>query len=105
MSELLDFTSQRAPFNEGIVNIAVIGSGYVGLVAAACFAELGHDVICVDNNAQRVRSLQEGEVPIHEDLLPELLKKHNGTRLCFTTNLGDAVRKSQVIFIAVGTPS
>src|SRR5450631_2396975 len=105
MSELIDFSSQRAPLDEGVVNIAVIGSGYVGLVAAACFAELGHQVICVDNNSQRVQSLQQGEVPIHEDLLPELLKKHNGTRLAFTTDLGDAVRKSQVIFIAVGTPS
>ena len=66
---------------------------------------LGHQVICVDNNSERVRLLQEGDVPIHEDLLPELLKKHNGTRLSFTTELGDAVRKSQVIFIAVGTPS
>jgi UDPglucose 6-dehydrogenase len=105
MSELMDFSSQRAPLDEEVVNIGVIGSGYVGLVAAACFAEIGHQVICVDNNAERVRSLQEGDVPIHEDLLPELLKKHNGTRLSFTTELGDAVRKSQVIFIAVGTPS
>src|SRR4051812_32612923 len=55
MSERVDFSSQRASLDEEVVNIAVIGSGYVGLVAAACFAEIGHRVICVDNNSERVR--------------------------------------------------
>ena len=90
---------------DGIVHIAVVGSGYVGLVAAACFAELGHQVVCVDNNHQHVAALQQGQIPIHEDLLPELLKKHNGTRLTFTTDLGTAVQQAEAIFIAVGTPS
>jgi UDPglucose 6-dehydrogenase len=87
------------------VKIAVVGSGYVGLVAAACFAELGHHVICVDNDAVKVKRLQNGEVPIHEEFLPELLERHcaAGT-LTFTTDLRDATERSQVVFVAVGTP-
>ena len=87
------------------LRIAVVGSGYVGLVAAACFAELGHEVICVDNNPKRVESLQQGAVPIFEDILPELLQRHNGNCLTFTTDTVAAVRASDAIFIAVGTPS
>ena len=63
------------------MRIAVIGSGYVGLVAGACFAELGHDVILVDNDPAKYEALQRGEVPIHEEHLPELLAKHRDTRL------------------------
>src|SRR3954470_13513952 len=85
--------------------LAIVGSGYVGLVAAACFAELGHDVICVDNDINKVEALQRGETPIHEKFLPELLARHSGERLTFTSSLKDAVRASRVIFIAVGTPS
>ncbi|MHB1793901.1 MAG: UDP-glucose dehydrogenase family protein [Acidobacteriaceae bacterium] len=85
--------------------IAVVGSGYVGLVAAACFAELGHEVICVDSNPKRVEDLKRGIVPIFEDILPELIHKHNGNRLTFTTDTAAAVRASSAIFIAVGTPS
>ena len=55
------------------MQIAVVGSGYVGLVAAACFAEIGHDVISIDNDAEKIARLQQGEVPIHEEYLPELL--------------------------------
>ena len=58
------------------MKIAVVGSGYVGLVAAACFAELGHEVTCVDNDEQKVAALQRGETPIHEQYLPELLARH-----------------------------
>lgn len=87
------------------IRIAVVGSGYVGLVAAACFAELGHEVICVDNNPNRVESLQRSAVPIFEDILPELLHRHNGDRLTFTTDTVAAVRASSAIVIAVGTPS
>jgi UDPglucose 6-dehydrogenase len=87
------------------VKIAVIGSGYVGLVASACLAELGHNVISVDCDATKVQRLQAGEVPIFEMHLPELIRKHHGTRLTFSTDLIAAVRASQVIFIAVGTPS
>jgi UDPglucose 6-dehydrogenase len=87
------------------MKIAVIGSGYVGLVAAACFAEIGHDVICVDNDIQKITALKNGIIPIHEKFLPELIERHHGTRLSFTTSTADAVRASEAIFIAVGTPS
>ena len=86
------------------VSIAVVGSGYVGLVAAACFAEIGHHVICVDNDESKVRMLRAGGVPIHEEHLPELLARHRGNRLEFTTDLRAATQGAQAIFIAVGTP-
>src|SRR6202161_3349675 len=86
------------------VSICVIGSGYVGLVAAVCFAEMGHEVTCVDNDEAKVRTLREGGVPIYEEHLPELLGKHLGRGVDFTSDLGGAVEKSQAIFIAVGTP-
>jgi UDPglucose 6-dehydrogenase len=86
------------------VSICVIGSGYVGLVAAACFAEIGHNVICVDNDEQKVAMLNSGEVPIFEDHLPELLQRHRGARVHFTTELRNAVGQSEAVFIAVGTP-
>ncbi len=87
------------------MQIAIIGSGYVGLVAAAGFAELGHSVICVDNDRQKVAALQRGEVPIHEKFLPELLVRHRGNRLRFSDSSQEAVRQSWLIFIAVGTPA
>jgi UDPglucose 6-dehydrogenase len=86
------------------MNIAVIGSGYVGLVAGVCFAELGHDVILVDNDPVKLAALDRGEVPIHERLLPELLDRHRGKKLSFTRDTVEAARASQAIFIAVGTP-
>ncbi len=86
------------------MKIAVVGSGYVGLVAGACFAELGHQVILVDNDPLKLAALQRGEVPIHEKFLPELLARHRGVRLEFTGDLGLAVHASNAIFIAVGTP-
>jgi UDPglucose 6-dehydrogenase len=86
------------------MRIAVVGSGYVGLVAGACFAELGHDVVLVDNDERKLAELQRGECPIHEKFLPELLERHRGKRLDFIGNLAEAVRRSEVIFIAVGTP-
>ena len=86
------------------VSIAVVGSGYVGLVAAACFAEIGHRVICVDNDESKVRMLQAGGVPIHEEHLPVLLSRHRGNRLEFTTDLRAATQAAEAIFIAVGTP-
>ena len=89
--------------NEGIT-IAVVGSGYVGLVAAVCFAEIGHRVICVDNDESKVAMLREGNVPIFEEYLPELLDRHRNTSIEFTSDLDSATRKSQAIFIAVGTP-
>ncbi len=86
------------------VSICVIGSGYVGLVAAVCFAEMGHAVICVDNDEAKVKMLCEGGVPIFEDQLSELLARHRGHGVQFTADLADAVRQSDAIFIAVGTP-
>jgi UDPglucose 6-dehydrogenase len=86
------------------MRIAVVGSGYVGLVAGACFAELGHQVLLVDNDEHKLAELQRGECPIHEKFLPELLERHRGKSLDFTGDLTEAVRGSQLIFIAVGTP-
>jgi len=86
------------------MRIAVVGSGYVGLVAGACFAELGHQVLLVDNDEHKLAELQRGECPIHEKFLPELLERHRGKSLGFTGDLAEAVRRSQLIFIAVGTP-
>ena len=88
------------------MNIAVIGTGYVGLVAGSFFAEGGNDVICVDNNAEKVGQLKEGVIPIYEPGLPELVERNmREDRLTFSTDLPDAVRKSLVIFLAVGTPT
>jgi len=86
------------------VSICVIGSGHVGLVAAVCFAEIGHSIICVDNDESRVKTLREGGVPIYEEHLPELLARHRDRGVEFTTDLGGAVERSEAIFIAVGTP-
>ncbi len=86
------------------MQIAVVGSGYVGLVAGACFADLGHQVILVDNDQKKLESLRNGQVPIHENFLPELLARHRGKRLTFSDDLMAAVRSSEAIFIAVGTP-
>lgn len=86
------------------MRIAVVGSGYVGLVAGACFADLGHDVILVDNDRQKLAALKNGQVPIHEKFLPELLQRHRGQRLTFSDDLHAAVEASDAIFIAVGTP-
>ncbi len=87
------------------MNVAVIGTGYVGLVAGSCFADSGHDVICVDKDASKIQRLSEGRATIYEPGLPELLERNlrNG-RLRFTTDLAAAVRASSVLFIAVGTP-
>jgi UDPglucose 6-dehydrogenase len=86
------------------IPIAVIGSGYVGLVAAVCFAEMGHPVICVDNDERKVAALQGGDTLIHEHYLPELLGKYRNSRVRFTTDLAEASRECDAIFIAVGTP-
>jgi len=87
------------------MQIAVIGSGYVGLVAAACFAELGHKVSVVDNDLEKIEALRAGRAPIHEDYLQELLDRHRGASLTFTSSLEEAVRESLVVIIAVGTPA
>ena len=86
------------------VSICVLGSGYVGLVAAVCFAEIGHKVVCVDNNEAKVKMLNEGGVPIYEHHLPEMLGKHLNRGVEFTTDLAYGVESCEAIFIAVGTP-
>jgi UDPglucose 6-dehydrogenase len=86
------------------MRIAVVGSGYVGLVAGACFADMGHDVILVDNDQRKLSALRNGKIPIHENFLPELMNRHRGLRLTFSDDLQDAVRQSAAIFVAVGTP-
>lgn len=87
------------------MQIAVIGTGYVGLVAGACFAESGNDVICVDIDQTKIDGLNNGDVPIYEPGLDEIVKRNiREERLSFTTNLKDSVAKSLIIFIAVGTP-
>ena len=87
------------------MRIAVVGTGYVGLVAGTCFAESGNNVVCLDIDEDKIRRLREGEVPIYEPGLEELLKRnvHDG-RLQFTTSYTEAIRDAQVVFIAVGTP-
>jgi UDPglucose 6-dehydrogenase len=87
------------------VNIAIIGTGYVGLVSGTCFAESGNDVICVDIDAGKIEALKKGKVPFYEPGLEELvLRNLEEQRLSFTTDLAMAVKQSRVLFIAVGTP-
>jgi UDPglucose 6-dehydrogenase len=87
------------------MHIAVIGSGYVGLVTGACFAEFGVDVICVDVAADKIERLTRGDSPIYEPGLEQLIKKNlQAGRLSFTTDIASAIRQSLVVFIAVGTP-
>ena len=88
------------------MRIAMIGSGYVGLVSGACFAQFGHDVICIDKDAGKIDRLSKGEMPIYEPGLDKLVADNvRAGRLSFTTSLGDAVGKADAVFIAVGTPT
>ena len=87
------------------MNIAVIGSGYVGLITGACFAEFGIHVTCVDNDEKKIKSMKKGVVPFYEPGLEELMQNNiKAKRLNFTTDIASAVDSSLVIFIAVGTP-
>ncbi len=87
------------------MKVAVIGAGYVGLVTAACFAEFGNEVVCVDKVKEKVEALKKGEIPFYEPGLSELVERNSKEgRLTFTQNIDEAIRDSLVIFIAVGTP-
>jgi UDPglucose 6-dehydrogenase len=86
------------------MHLTIVGSGYVGLVAGACFADMGHEVTLVDNDQRKLAELNTGHVPIHERFLPELVARHRGKRLRFSDDLAGAVRTSAAVFIAVGTP-
>ena len=88
------------------MKICVIGSGYVGLVSGACFAELGNNVTCVDNNLNKISNLKNGIVPIYEPGLEELINRNlKQKRLLFSTNISEAIKKADLIFICVGTPT
>lgn len=88
------------------MKIAVIGTGYVGLVTGTCFADSGNDVICVDVDAKKVERLRAGEIPIYEPGLTELVERNvEAKRLSFTTDVGAAVRTARIVYLAVGTPS
>lgn len=87
------------------MKIAIVGTGYVGLVSGTCFAEMGSHVTCIDINEQKIKSLQEGKIPIYEPGLDELVKRNVAYgRLAFSTSLADTIDKVDVVFSAVGTP-
>lgn len=85
------------------MKISIVGTGYVGLVAGVCFADVGHDVICVDNNQEKINRLKDGQIPIYEPGLGDILKNCH-SRIEFTSDIAKAVQSRTVIFIAVGTP-
>ncbi len=88
------------------MRVAMIGSGYVGLVSGACFADFGHDVVCVDKDPAKIERLRAGIMPIYEPGLPELVTSNAAAgRLTFTTSLADGIKGAEAIFIAVGTPA
>src|SRR5690554_2834152 len=88
------------------MKIAMIGTGYVGLVSGVCFSDFGHDVVCVDKDPAKIARLEAGEVPIYEPGLDAVLARNAGAgRLSFTTDLARAVDGAEAVFIAVGTPT
>jgi UDPglucose 6-dehydrogenase len=91
---------------EDDMKVAMVGSGYVGLVSGACFADFGHNVVCIDKDVEKIAALRRGEVPIYEPGLEALIETNvSAGRLTFSTNLPEAIAQADAIFIAVGTPS
>ena len=87
------------------MNIAIVGTGYVGLVSGTCFAEMGANVTCVDVNEEKIQSLLNGLIPIYEPGLDEMvLRNHREGRLSFTTDLASCLNEVEIVFSAVGTP-
>ena len=87
------------------MDLSIIGSGYVGLVTGACFADVGHQVICVDNDSRKIETLQAGRVPIYEPGLEEVIHRNvSAGRLRFSGSIKEGVDNSQIVFIAVPTP-
>src|ERR1044072_6815632 len=88
------------------MRVAMIGTGYVGLVSGACYADFGHDVVCVDKDKTKIAALRRGEMPIYEPGLNDMVAANSRAgRLKFTTELRGAVAEADAVFIAVGTPS
>src|SRR5262249_61695411 len=87
------------------MDISIIGSGYVGLVPGACFADVGHNVICIDNDEAKIKTLQAGRIPIYEPGLEEIVHRNvSAHRLHFSSSIREGVEKSQSIFVALRTP-
>ena len=89
------------------MKLAIVGTGYVGLVSGACFAEFGYQTVCIDKNTSRIESLKSGNCPFYEPGMNNLLSKHlkNTKLLSFSTSLSEAIHDADLIFITVGTPS
>lgn len=87
------------------MRVCVVGAGYAGLVTATCLAELDHDVVCVESDAEKIAALERGETTIHKQYIPELLERHRNRKLRFTTPVEQGTRNSAVMFVAVNTPS
>ena len=87
------------------MKITMFGTGYVGLVTGTCFAEMGNDVLCVDVNGAKVRDLQAGKIPIFEPGLDEIVQGARGKNLHFHTQVEDAIRDANIVFVCVGTPT
>ena len=88
------------------MKLCMIGTGYVGLVSGVCFSDLGNEVICVDKDADKIKQLKKGNIPIYEPGLTELvIKNYKNKRLKFSTDLRKSIKDSDIIFICVGTPT